>query len=80
MSAQITVTKNDEIAIIKVVGSPTVPEILDVNRDLVEDGAYVVEKRLWDFREVQVDFSAAELGKIAAFSRHIGQNCAPGRG
>ena len=73
MSAQITITKDDEIAIIKVVGKPTVQDVLDVNIGLAKGGDYLVENRLWDFRESQVDFTRDELDKIALYSRQLGQ-------
>lgn len=74
MSAQITVTKDDEIALIKVTGKPTMQEILDVNIGLAEGGDYVVKNRLWDFRESQVAFSTAELVKIAELNSQLGRS------
>lgn len=74
MSAQITITRDDELAIIKVVGHPTVQEIVDVNIGLAEGGDYVVKNRLWDFRESQVDFSTAELVKMAELNSQLGRS------
>ena len=73
MSAQITVTKDNEIAVMKVIGHPTVQDLLEVNKRLAEGGEFVVGGRLWDFRESRVDFTREELAEIASVSNRLGQ-------
>lgn len=56
----------------RVVGRPTVQDILDVNKKLSEGGEFIVGGRLWDFRDSAVDFTAAELAEIASVSNRMG--------
>ena len=70
MSAEITITINEDVAIVKIVGKPTLKEILDTNKALMEEGQYICSRRFWDLSGCSMDFSSGELEVIANFTDH----------
>lgn len=67
MTPQITITINEDVAIVKIVGQLNVQELLDANKKISKDGRFIYNCRLWDLRECFVNFSSAELQTIANF-------------
>lgn len=74
MTAQITITINEDVATVKIVGKPTLQEILDTNKALMKNGRYICSRRFWDLRACLMDFSSEELEIIANFADHGEQN------
>ena len=74
MSAQITITIKEDMAIIKVVGRAGLQDILDANEQLTHEGKYIYPRRFWDLRECLLDLSAAEVETIANSSDQYEQS------
>ncbi len=59
----------------KIVGQPTLQDIIDANEVLMEEGKFVFRLRFWDLSECVPDFSSADLQTIALLSeRQMEQN------
>lgn len=73
MSAQITITINEDVVAIKVVGRFTLQDVLDTSRVIVEGDAFNCSRRFWDLSASSFDFSSEELKIIADFGDQIEQ-------
>ena len=67
MSAQISITIKEDVAIVRIVGQLSLEELLEANKQLAQNGRFICTRRLWDLRDCFVNFTAAELQVIADF-------------
>ena len=68
MTTQITITLNEDVAIVKIVGTPTLQDILNTFKKITGEAPLFYRRRLWDLRDCLINFSSAELEKIAIFT------------
>lgn len=73
MSVQITITIEEDVAIVKIVGQLGLEELLDANKRLARNGRFICTRRLWDLRESFINFSATEIQTIAEFGDQADQ-------
>lgn len=65
MPTQFTITYEKEVAIIKIIGEPTLQDFRDIFEKLSLDGKFAYSCRLWDLRECLLTLSSQDMQRIA---------------